>query len=133
MLPGQDLRRRHERHLQTVLHRHNRGEQGHDRLAGADVALQQPVHRLRLPHVVDDLLDGLSLTRREPERQDLRRRSADTIVHGGDERLQLHTTGVTPPRVSDLKQKELLKDHPALLGRTKSVELVDGRVVRRKM
>ena len=59
MLLGQDLGRRHERHLQAVLHRHQRRQQRDDRLAGADVALQQPVHRLRPLHVVDDLLERL--------------------------------------------------------------------------
>ena len=47
VLRGQDLGRRHERHLQAVLHRDDRRQQRDDRLAGADVALQQPVHRLR--------------------------------------------------------------------------------------
>jgi hypothetical protein len=57
VLLGQDLGRRHEGHLQAVLHRHERGEQRDDRLAGADVALQQPVHRLRTLQVVHDFLE----------------------------------------------------------------------------
>ena len=55
VLIGQNLGRRHERDLQTVLHRDERRQQRDDRLARADVALQQPVHRLRLLQVVDDL------------------------------------------------------------------------------
>jgi hypothetical protein len=35
-----------------------RREQRDDRLAGADIALQQPVHRLRTLHVVDDFLEA---------------------------------------------------------------------------
>ena len=64
VLLGEDLGRRHERHLQAVLHRHERREQRDDRLAGADVALQQPVHRRGPLHVVDDLLRAPSAARR---------------------------------------------------------------------
>ena len=38
-----------------------RRQQRDDRLAGADVALQQPVHRLRPLQVVDDLLERVPL------------------------------------------------------------------------
>ena len=72
MLLGQDLGRRHERHLQAVLHRDERREQRDDGLAGADVALQQPVHRLRPLQVVDDLLERLLLPGGQPERQHAR-------------------------------------------------------------
>ncbi len=54
VLLGEDFRRRHERHLETVLHRDERRHQRDDRLARADVALQEPVHRLRPLHVADD-------------------------------------------------------------------------------
>ena len=55
VLLGQDLGRRHERDLEAVLHRDERRHQRDDGLARADVALQQPVHRLRPLHVGDDL------------------------------------------------------------------------------
>ena len=54
---------RHERHLQAVLHRDERRQESDDRLACADIPLQQPVHRLRLLHVFHDLPDGLTLAR----------------------------------------------------------------------
>ena len=80
MLLGQDLGRRHERHLQSVLHRDERREQRDDGLAGADVALQQAVHRLRALQIVDDLLQRLPLPGRQPERQHAPGRLADPIV-----------------------------------------------------
>ena len=55
VLVRQDLGRRHERDLKAVLHRDDRREQRDDGLAGADVALQQPVHRLGPLHVGHDL------------------------------------------------------------------------------
>jgi hypothetical protein len=51
VLLGEDLGGRHERDLLSVLHRHDRGQHGDDRLAGADVTLQQPVHRPGTLHV----------------------------------------------------------------------------------
>ena len=46
MLLGEHLGRRHERALVPALHRGEQGGDGDDGLAGADVALQQPVHRV---------------------------------------------------------------------------------------
>ena len=81
VLLGEDLGRRHERDLQTVLHRDERRQQRHDRLAGPDVALQQPVHRLRPLHVLDDLFQRRPLAVRQLERQHAARRLANAIVH----------------------------------------------------
>ena len=44
MLFGEQLGRHHDRRLISVLDREQRGEQRDDRLAAADVALQQPLH-----------------------------------------------------------------------------------------
>ncbi len=69
VLLGEDLGRRHERDLEAVLHRDERGHQRDDGLARADVPLQQPVHRVRPLHVADDLGDDLLLIAGQPERQ----------------------------------------------------------------
>ena len=47
MLLGEQLRRRHQRGLQPAARRARRGRGGNDRLAAADIALQQPHHGLR--------------------------------------------------------------------------------------
>ena len=47
MLLGEDLGGRHERPLVATLDPGEQRAERHDRLAGADVALQQPVHRER--------------------------------------------------------------------------------------
>ena len=80
MLIREDFRRRHECDLQPVLHRDQSGGERDDRLAGAHVSLEQPVHRLRPLHVLDDFLDRLFLSGREPERQQRTRRVADASV-----------------------------------------------------
>ena len=57
-----EQRRRHEdADLRAVLHCLERGSNGHFRLAEADVAANQPVHRYRLLHVGLHLVDRLGL------------------------------------------------------------------------
>jgi hypothetical protein len=87
----QDFCRRHERHLQAVLHGDQRRQQRHDRLAGADIALQQAIHRRRALHVFDDLLQRAALPIGEPERQDGARRLANPIVDMDRTRLRSRT------------------------------------------
>ena len=60
MLAREDFGRRHQRGLAAGLDHGGRGEQRDHRLAGADVALQQPQHALRLGEVGDDLVDRAS-------------------------------------------------------------------------
>ena len=57
MLLGEDLGRRHQRTLVAALDRGQQGGDGDDRLAGADVALQQAVHGVRRREVGIDLAD----------------------------------------------------------------------------
>ena len=116
VLLGQDLGRRHERHLQAVLHRDERRQQRDDRLARADVALQQPVHRLRPLQVVDDLLQRLPLPGGQPERQHAPRRLADAIVDANRRRLPLRRGRLPPRQHAHLKQKRLLEDQPRCAG-----------------
>ena len=133
VLLGQNLGRRHERDLQIVFHRDERGEQRDDRLAGADVALQQPVHRLRQLHVFDDLFQCLLLAVRQLERQHGARRVADAIVHAHRTRLQLERRRLTTGLDAHVKQKGLLEDQPPLRRRRESVQRADRRILRREM
>ena len=68
MLLGENLGRRHERDLPSGLDRLQRGERRDDRLAAADVALQQPLHRHRPLEIVADLPPDALLRPRELER-----------------------------------------------------------------
>ena len=133
MLLGQNFGRCHERDLQVVLHRHDGREERHDRLPGSDVALQQPVHRLRALHVLDDVLQRLSLTAGQLERQHAPRRLANAVVHL--HRLRLPLGGRRPPARDepDLEQKRLFEDQPVLRGRRKAIQQIERRILRRKM
>ena len=55
MLARQHLGRRHQRGLRAGLDRDRHGHQRDDRLAGADIALQQAQHAARRAHVLGDL------------------------------------------------------------------------------
>ena len=133
VLLGQDFGRRHERDLEAVLHRDQRREQRDDRLPRPDVALQQPVHRLRTLQVVDDFLERLPLAAGELERQHAPRRLADAIVHRRHDGLALGRGRPPPRRDARLKQKRLFEDQPPLRRRREPVQLVDRRVGRRKV
>ena len=58
MLARQDLGRRHQGGLAAGFDRRRRSEQRHHGLAGADIALQQAQHALRLGEVAHDVGDA---------------------------------------------------------------------------
>src|SRR5918993_2445358 len=133
MLPREDFGGRHERNLKAVLNRHERRQERDDRLAGADISLQKAVHRLGALQVVDDLSDGLALSRRQLERQDPGSGRADPVVDLRNEWLELRARRVSPPCMSNLIQEELLEDQPALRRRAKRIQLVERRLIGRKV
>ena len=69
VLLGEHLGRRHQRALVAALHGGQQRRDGDDRLARADVALQQPVHRVRRGEVGVDLADHPPLGGRQREAQ----------------------------------------------------------------
>ena len=87
MLFGQQRRRHQHRHLLAAHHRHERGAQGDLRLAEADIAADQAVHRPARAHVGDDRGDGGGLIGRflEAEAFD----EGVVIVHRTVERMAL--------------------------------------------
>ena len=69
MLPGEDFGRRQQRRLCPGLHRdQHRFERDH-RLAGTDIALQQPQHRRFLRHIAFYFRDRSGLRPGQRERQ----------------------------------------------------------------
>ena len=57
----QNFGRGHERDVVAAFQRHQRAARRHDRLAGADVALQQPPHRVRAGQVLAQLAQDFGL------------------------------------------------------------------------
>ena len=65
MLARQNFRRRHEGRLAAGLDHGRGGEQSDERLAGTDIAVQQPQHAVGLRQIGDDVGDRALLRRRE--------------------------------------------------------------------
>ena len=114
MLLGQDLGRRHERDLVAVLHRHDGGQHRDDRLARADVALQQPLHRPAALHVGDDLRDRIALTGGQLERQHGARGGADLVGDRAHLRLPHLRVLVPAQRKTGLEDEEVFEDQSPL-------------------
>ena len=69
VLLGEQLGRRHDRGLHAAGHRLETGDRGDDRLARADVALDEAHHRVRRRHVAEDFLRHALLRARQREWQ----------------------------------------------------------------
>ena len=110
MLLDQDFRRRQQRDLMAVADHDDRRDQRNDRLAAADVAFEQPVHRLVGLQVGGDLSDHAFLRIRQPERQDALDLGAHLVVDGDPARLRLHLFAGAPDAQRELQREELLQD-----------------------
>ena len=80
MLFGQDLGRSHEGDLVSVLHGQEGRQKRDDRLAAADVPLQETIHRAARHQIVGDLLERPPLRSSQVERQRVAQAIADPIV-----------------------------------------------------
>ena len=61
MLAGENFGRHHQRGLLFILHRGQHRNHRHDRLAAADVALQQTIHGRVRSQVTENLFDDFAL------------------------------------------------------------------------
>ncbi len=132
MLLGEQLRRRHHGRLAARRRGDERGHRSHHRLAGADVALQQPVHRCAPTQVGDDLVERGSLRARQRKRQ----RGAKRIEPRGRRRqrpraLRAVARGGAPQ--AQALRNELLEREPARARMPSRQEQLRGRVARRRM
>ena len=126
VLLGERLGRGHQGALPTRLHRAEERVQRNHRLAGADIALEESLHRRRPAEVGVDLGDHLLLRLGEREGQHravARRQAACERKRLGDERFALHRA--SPER--ELEREELIEREAAarLLGVVLSPRPVD--------
>ena len=112
MLLGEQLGRRHERGSGGPAATHRaRGEEGDRRLAAADVALEQAVHRVRAREVGAISRERARLRAGEAERQARGvRRVGARRRRERDPRLALARRA--PQREAELEQEQLLEDQP---------------------
>ena len=112
VLLGQRFRRRHQRALLPSLDCPEKRVQRDDRLARADLALKEPLHRRRLCEVGVDLLDRALLVRREREGEQLAiaRRELSGL---GECRSALVFAPTSAAGQPDLEDEELVQCEPA--------------------
>ena len=127
VLLGERLGRRHQRALAARLDGAEECVQRHHRLARADVALEQALHRPLAAEVGIELRDRALLVAREPERQ--RRPVALDQRAGSAQRPR--TQLFTPPAASeqaDLEREQLVERQPAAaeLGLFRRARTVQG-------
>ena len=82
MLFREDFRRRHQDGLVTAVDGLRGRERGDDRLAAADIALQEPLHRKRCAHVCADFREHALLRTRELEWQGAQEALAQRALRG---------------------------------------------------
>ena len=111
MLLSEGFSRRHERPLTAALDGAQERVQGDDRLAGADVSLQEPLHRDGAREVAVDLADRLLLVRRERERQRFAV-AMDEVAGVAERRSERPLPLGRAPRDPDLEDEQLLEGEP---------------------
>ena len=87
MLPRQYLGRRHQHTLPAGFHRDQQRQHGDQRLAGPDVALQQPVHAPRAGHVGGNLASARVCAPVGGNPSDVRTRSCKAPCHAWRDRV----------------------------------------------
>ena len=113
MLRGEDLRRRHDGHLIAVFYCNHGCLERNQSFAAADVALQQPKHGPRRPHVFYDLAQYPLLCRSRTKGKDSLERFADELV-GAEGNAGFFLGALFPEREACFEQKEFLEDEPNL-------------------
>jgi len=116
MLHRENFRWGHQRRLRTVFHGDHDGLERNDRLATADVTLQEPVHRSGLFQVRGDFGENPLLRRRGLERQDALERFAHGVFPHAEGHGVLLASGLAVQCQAELIQEKFLEDEP-LLGR----------------
>jgi hypothetical protein len=144
VLLGEQLGGRHQRRLVAAVEHQAHRERGHRRLAAADIALDQPRHRVRSREVVRDLLNhpplsGGELEREHHPRQLIDRRFCPTarrrvplpqqpvLGHAARERQQLlEGEPEVRRRVATAQRRHQLGPLELIGGRLRVVEAANG-------
>ena len=129
VLLGERLGRRHQRALVAALDRAQERVERDDRLAGADVALEQPLHRRRAGEVAVDLRDRLLLVLGQRERK-RRAVALDQLARLAERRRDLLLALARAAGEPELEHEQLVEREPPpprlrLLERPRPVQRVE--------
>src|SRR5439155_789537 len=122
---GRGLRRGHERGLIARLDHGEGGEERHQRLAAADVPLEEPPHRMGSREVLLDPGEGALLRAGRAEREP-RAQRGDETGRRRESRARLLPGGAPPEREAELEEEELVEDERAVregAGRAERLEV----------
>ena len=120
VLLGQDLGGGHEGRLVAVLEDDDHGEERHQRLARAHVALDEAVHGVGRAEVVGDLPQDAPLRPGEREGQDALHRLASGVLDLEGRALPLRAHAAAAPGEAELEEKQLLEDQAQVAGRAEA-------------
>ena len=116
VLGGEDLRRRHDTGLVAVIDGEQAAHEGHEGLAGTDVALQEAVHLTTGLEVIVYLVDDAFLRVGEVERQGFVERMKTCTDHRhGEARVLLAPLHLTENLELDIKELFELESRPCVL------------------
>ena len=133
VLFGEDLGRGHQCGLISVFHYGKDRQERHDRLAAADVALDQTIHRNIGLEIGENLADHSLLGTCERERRQLLEPFASRIADLDDRAFRL-TTAFAAQQLHRKRQPEkLVKDQPPMRRTPEHLVLGDNRTLGRKM
>ena len=108
MLLCQDLRWRHERHIEPAFQGHQRGTRGDDRLAGTHVALEQSAHRLRAAQIAADFAQNPGLGGGERKTKLFEKGLDQMIVAGAGKSFRVGLEFLAPTLDRQLELEELI-------------------------
>ncbi len=116
MLGGEHLGGRQQRGLTAVVHHRQHGPQRHHGLAGAHLALQQPLHRVRPGEVGEQLVADLLLPLRQLERQRRVERVQQAAGDAGPRHGSVRRRQGATASHGELQPERLVELHPGQTG-----------------
>jgi hypothetical protein len=132
MLRCENFSGRHECGLVAIFDGDQHGLERHDGFAGADIALQEAAHGVRLAHVGNDFAEGAFLCGCGVERQHL----ADGLAHlvgGGEGDAGALAHAAALEFETKLEEEQLLEDEAAMSRRAECLQLCHRGAFRRKV
>src|SRR5580765_3949563 len=125
MLLSKDLGRRHERDLISVFNRDDGGLERDNRLAGADIALEQPAHRKGRLHVGGNFLEHALLRAGRMKWQYLLYRFSDA---GPDLEGDASARSLLAPLEfeAEFDEEQFVKDQPDVRGCTRGLKIAEA-------
>ena len=139
MLRCQNLRRRHDTGLKTIVQCHQHRHQRHHRLAAAHIPLQEAVHLTATAHIGTNLLEHTFLRPRQFKRQMMIVEVVEVLPYSIEHKAAIPLlTHLERANQVELQIEQFLKLQSSLsplqvLGRSRKMNLPDGLIIRHQL